>query len=141
MEASKKVLESRQWKAFERSVGDVFTQKEKDQLKARYQKEMEKMDWDKFENNLRTVYDKVDWDAVNTQLSNAVNQVRIDSLTIVYTDAVVKLDQVRKDLIDNNLNAVPDSDMSLEKVQQKKLEIQRVLNKLQATRTKKIVHL
>ena len=141
LQASRKVLESKQWKAVERSIADVFTQKEKEQLKACYQKEMEKMDWKQWENKLRAAYDKVDWDIVNVQLYNAVNQVRFDSLQQVYTIAISKLSEIKKELIANNIDAIPDTDVSLKKVNMRTAEVLRMLNTIKSTRTKKIVHL
>jgi hypothetical protein len=38
-------VENAQWKAVEKNVADVLTQKEKEQLKATYQKEINKIDW------------------------------------------------------------------------------------------------
>ena len=52
MEASKKVLESVQWKFVEKSIADVFSMQEKEELKASYEKQLEKMDWNKWENIL-----------------------------------------------------------------------------------------
>jgi hypothetical protein len=41
----------------------------------------------------------------------------------------------------NQLKGIPDSDISLKMLEEKKLEMQQALNKLKTTRTKKIVHL
>ena len=55
----------------------MFSQKEKEELKASYQRELNTFDWNKWENRLRTVYDNVNWDKVNNQLSTAINQIKI----------------------------------------------------------------
>lgn len=141
MDASKKVLENAEWKALEKNIADVFTQREKEKLRKSYQKELDKFDWNKWENKLRIAYDQVDWNRVNEQLTKAVSNIRIDSLQKVYNEAICKIDDVSKELTLNQLKGIPDSDVSLKMLEEKKLEMQKALNKLKATRTKKVVHL
>jgi beta-lactamase regulating signal transducer with metallopeptidase domain len=141
MEASKKVLENVQWKAVEKSIADVFSQKEKEELKATYEKELEKVDWQKWENNLKAAYDKMDWDRINSQLAVAVNQVRLDSIQMVYNKAVSKLEGARKELTRHEMKGIPDTDITLKEIEQKQSEILRALNELKSVRKKKIIHL
>lgn len=141
MEASKKVLESVQWKVVEKSIADVFNQQEKDELKASYEKAIEKMDWKKWENDLKLAYDKIDWENINSQLAIAVNQVRLDSIQLVYNRAISKLDGARKELSLNELEGIPDTDITVKEIERKKLEVQRALNELKMVRKKKVVHL
>ncbi len=141
LQASKKVLESVQWKAMEKGLADVFTQKEKDELRSDYQKELNNFDWNKWENKLRIGYDNVDWEKVNHQLTAAINQVRLDSLQRVYNNVIVKLSDVEKELTLQQLNGIPDSDISLKEIYNTKQQTQKELNKLRGVRTKKIVHL
>ncbi len=141
MEASKKVLENVQWKAVEKSIADVFSQQEKEELKASYEKQLEKMDWNKWENKLKLAYNKIDWDKINTQLAVAVNQVRMDSIQMVYNKTISKLDGVTKELCMKDMQGIPDTDITLKEIERKKAEVQRALNELKAARNKKIVHL
>lgn len=141
IEASKKVLENEEWKELEKSIADVFTQKQKAELKATYQKEMSKIDWNKWENNLRVAYDKVNWNQVNEQLTKAVNNIRIDSLQKVYNEAICKLDMTKKELSQNNLPGIPDTDITLKAIEETKHQVQQTLNRLRVVRNKKIVHL
>jgi beta-lactamase regulating signal transducer with metallopeptidase domain len=141
MDASKKVLENEEWKALELNIADVFTQKEKDELKATYRKALSKMDWNKWESKLRIAYDQVNWDKVNEQLSKAVNNIRIDSLQNVYNEAISKLDMTKRELSQNNLPGIPDTDITIKTIEETKLQVQKSLNRLKAVRNKKIVHL
>lgn len=141
LEASRKVLENAQWKALEKNIADVFTEKEKEELKASYLNEVNKFDWQKWENNLRSSYEKVDWDKVNYQLTNAVNQIRIDSLQKVYNNVIVKLNDVQKELSLKGLTGIPDSDITLKELEKKKQEALKTLMNLKVIRNKKIVHL
>ena len=141
MIASKKVLENIQWKALEKSIADVFNQKEKEELKATYEKEIEKIDWKKWENNLRQAYDRIDWEKINTQLTSAVSQIRYDSLQMVYNKAISKLEVASKELSLNDLKGIPDTDITLKEIERKKTYVQTILNDLKKIRAKKIVHL
>lgn len=141
LEASKKVLESVQWKIVEKNIADAFTQKEKEALKATYDKQIKKIDWNKWENKLRLAYNNIDWEKVNAQLSQAVTEVRIDSMQTVYNSAIAKIDDVKKELAEKELSGVPDSDISLKELEAKRMEVRKALNDLKSTKTKKIVHL
>ena len=141
MDASKKVLENEEWKELEKNIADVFTQKEKAELKATYRNEMDKMDWNEWENKLRLAYDKVDWNRVNEQLAKAVNNIRIDSLQKVYNEVICKLDMTKKELSNNNLPGIPDTDITLKAIEETKHQVQQTLNRLKVVRNKKIVHL
>jgi bla regulator protein blaR1 len=142
MEASKKILENVQWKIVEKNIGEVFNQKEKEVLKDVYSKQITKLiDLNKWDNKLKLAYNNVDWDKVNAQLTYAVNEVRIDSIQTAYSSAISKMDEMRKELTEKDLNGIPDSDISLKELEAKKAEVRKALNDLKSTRSKKIVHL
>lgn len=141
IEDSRKVLENAQWKILESNIADVFTEKEKEELKSAYRDEINKFDWGKWENRLKLAYENVDWNKVNYQLTNAVNQIRIDSLQKVYTNVIVKLNDVKKELALKKMDGIPDSDITLKEVERKKNEALRALNELRLIRNKKVVHL
>ena len=142
LEASKKVLESIQWKLVEKNIADAFTQKEKEALKVTIDKQFNKsVDWKKWENKLKLAYNNIDWEKVNAQLSHAVNEVRLDSIQLVYNIAIDKMDDVRMELKEKDLEGVPDTDITLKDLDTKRAEVRRALNDLKASRIKKIVHL
>lgn len=140
--ASRKVLQESQWKEVEKQIAEAMTQQQKEQLRAEYQKEISKLDWKKWENKLRMAYDRINWDRINNDLSIAVNSIRLDSLRIVYSKAMVSLNEVEKELQLNNLSGIPDSDITLDYIEQKKLDVERALNKIKiAQKPKKVIHL
>jgi beta-lactamase regulating signal transducer with metallopeptidase domain len=141
MEASKKVLEEKQWKAAENKIADVMTTDEKSELKGQYEKEIDKINWKNLEANLRLAYDKIDWNNVNETLNKALTEIRMDSLQQVYNGAVVQLSDLEKQLSENNLQGIPDTDISLKTVTETKKNIQLVINRLNQLKTRKIVHL
>ncbi|MEO5945817.1 MAG: M56 family metallopeptidase [Chitinophagaceae bacterium] len=141
LEASKKVLENNQWKVVENNIAEVFSQKEKEELKISYLQELNKFDWNKWENRLRNVYNNVNWDKVNDQLNMAISQIRLDSLQNVYANVAMKLNEVQKELAAKKIQAIPDTDISLETILANKQKVQHILNELKAVKTKKIVRL
>ncbi|HNR17179.1 MAG TPA: M56 family metallopeptidase [Chitinophagaceae bacterium] len=141
LEASRKVLESTQWKVVEKSIADAFSEKEKQELKKVYEKELNKFDWNKWEVKLKQAYENIDWEKVNNQLSYAINQIRIDSLQRVYNDVAIKLNEIQKELNANQVTSIPDTDITLKAVEDRKRKVQQTLNTLKAVRNKKIVHL
>lgn len=141
LEASRKVLESSQWKVVEKSIADAFSEKEKQELKKAYEKELNKFDWNKWEVKLKQAYENIDWEKVNNQLSYAINQIRIDSLQRVYNDVAIKLNDIQKELNANQVTNIPDTDITLKAVEDRKRKVQQTLNTLKAVRNKKIVHL
>jgi len=141
LEASKKVLEEQQWKAVENKIADVMTTHEKVLLKDQYEKALNKVDWDKMENNLRLAYDQIDWNKINDELSKAMVEIKMDSLQQVYTVAIAELSALKKELVQNNVQGIPDTDICLKSVEENKKNIQRAMNNLKKIRSRKIVHL
>lgn len=141
IDASKKVVENVEWKSMEKNIAEVLTQKEKEQVKKAYRKELNKFDWSIWENKLRIAYNNVDWNTVNDQLSKAVTDIRLDSLRKVYNDAISKLEETSNQLSICELKGIPDTDITIKAIDQKKLEMQQALDRLKSLRTKKIVHL
>lgn len=141
LEASKKVMEKQQWKVVENKIADVMTMHEKVLLKDQYEKELSQVDWEKMEDNLRLAYDKIDWNRVNDELNKAIVEIKMDSLQQVYTVAIDELTALKKELVLNNVQGIPDTDISLKAVEASKKNIQKAINTLKKVRTKKIIHI
>ncbi|MBN8673651.1 MAG: M56 family metallopeptidase [Chitinophagales bacterium] len=141
IDASKRVLQEKEWEEVEKNIAEVFTQQQKEALKTEYLKKINKVDWKKWENELRLAYNKVNWEQVNAQLANAVTNIRLDSLQHVYNKAMMNLSVVERQLSRDSLAGIPDSDITLEVIEQKKAEVSKALNQLRGIKTKKIVRL
>jgi bla regulator protein BlaR1 len=141
LEASKKVLEEKQWKAIENKIAEVMTTHEKLLLKNQYEKELNKVDWKKMETNLRLAYDQIDWNRINEELDKAMVEIKIDSLQQVYTSAIDELSGLQKELCKNNLKGIPDSDINLKSLEENKKNVQKAINNLKKVRARKIIHL
>jgi bla regulator protein blaR1 len=111
MDASKRVLQEAQWKMAEKGLADAFTHNEKEQLRKVYLQGLEKYDWKKWENKLKSAYDKIDWDRINFQLDNAITQIKLDSLRKLYSNVALDLAKLQEALAKNDLKGIPDTDM------------------------------
>ena len=141
MNASKIIIEENQWKAIEKNIADALTSTAKEKLKSEYLKEFGKLNWKKWEDKMRISFNQLDWDRINEQLDKAISAIRLDSLQKVYTDAEVQLNDLEKHFTENDQRGIPDTDITLQSIQQKKLQIQKVLDNLKALQGKNIIHL
>jgi len=141
VEATKKILEAGQWKEVEKNVADAMTQFEKEDLKEKYYKDLEKVNWKKLENKLRLSYNYINWDKVNYQLNDAINNITLDSLKLVYSVVLNDLNKVENWMNKNNCQSIPDTDLKLCEVKTQKDKVQQQLNTINAIRHKKIIHL
>jgi bla regulator protein blaR1 len=141
IKASQKVLQEGQWREVEKNMAEIFTMQQKEELKARYQKDLVRVDWKNWEDKLRMAYDKIDWERINVELGKAVSNIRLDSLQRSYTKALTDLAQLERQLNQLDLDGIPDSDISLEEVVEKKVDLQKAINKVKAAKSKKVIHL
>jgi hypothetical protein len=142
VEMTKKVLKEKEWKTIENNIADVMTAVEKKALRTEYMKELSKVNWNKLQEKLRYSYDKINWDQVGDQLNKAIIEIKLDSIQNVYTTTVTQLNKLECMVADNKAASVaPDSDVTLEKVKERKQQTITQLNRVKAVRSKKIVHL
>lgn len=141
LEASRRVMEEVQWKEVEKSIADAFSEMEKKEIKEVYERELNKFNWPQLENKLKLAYAQIDWDQVNLQLNTALNQIRIDSLQRVYNDVSIRLNEVKKEMVERKISSIPDTDITLKTIDERKKNLQESLKKLKAIREKKIVSL
>ena len=141
LNASKKVLEETQWKAVEKSIADAMTMAEKESVKAAYERAAEKANWEQMANKLRVSYNQIDWEGLNAELTKAMNNIKLDSMRQVYSDAMVKLSGLQKELTVKGLKGIPDSDITLDRLQKKIAELQKARTKVQEMRNRKVIDL
>jgi beta-lactamase regulating signal transducer with metallopeptidase domain len=141
IETSRRIFENEKWKALEKNIAEVLTLNEKEQLKAIYKNEMNKLDWNQWEDKLRMAYDKVDWNQINEQLTHAVNDIRLDSLQKVYNDAICELTKVKEELLSSKVNNLISKEVSATIIDESKKELRKILTNLKASKARKIVHL
>ncbi len=140
--ASKILLKEGQWKAVENKIAEVFTMQEKELLKAQMDKELNKqLDLSKWETSMKIAYDKVNWEKVNGELNAAMSKIALDSVQQLYTRVLSDLSQVEKEMKAMNETSIPDTDLTLRSIEQKKSEVEKAINIIRAVKTKKVVHL
>lgn len=138
---SRKVMQENTWKAVEQNIADVLTRAEKENVKEEYKKAISKLDWNKISNNLRIAYDNIDWKRINTELDQALAAIQIDSLHQAYTIAMDNLCKLESELEKANVDAIPDSDITLQSIETKKCQVQKAINQIKRQRPRKIVEL
>ena len=139
---TKKVLEEKEWEKIDNNIADAMTDAEKEVVKSEYLSELGKVDWKKVEDQLRISYDKINWDKIGDKLNAAIGDIKLDSMQKVYSNIVVELNKVECLIAKNKVeNILPDTDITLQKVQEKKQQTLNQLSKLRAVRSRKIVHL
>ncbi len=141
MEVSKRVLEELKWKNMEVTIADAMTLAQKEMAKQEFMQQTSQANWKKMEENLKIAYNKIDWFEIKKNLNTAMVQIRLDSVQHVYDLALSGLDALQKELDAAGLKALPDTDVTLDAVQQKQQEVKTAVRTLRAVRTKKIIQL
>jgi len=142
VDATKKILKESEWKAFEKNYADAFSAAEKNQLKSEYKFEIaDKVNWNKLEDQLRLSYSQINWEALNQKINTSLYEIKLDSVQTQLNLNLKALINVEKVMKENNVDAIPDSDITLQLVQQNQQKAKDQLEKLKAAKVKKIVRL
>ena len=141
VDATKRILQENEWKAFEKNYAEVFNSAEKTKLKSEYIYEVDKVNWNKLEDQLRLSYSQINWDNVNDKINNSLTQIKLDSLQQQINFNLKTLINVEKSLKENNITGIPDTDITLHVVQQNQQKAREQLECVKAAKVKKIVRL
>lgn len=140
--ASKRILEEAQWKTVEKSIADALTLAEKEHIKIYYQQEADKANWEKMEDKLRQSYERINWSEVQTGLNQALADIRLDSLSNAYNLALVSLDKASREMSETKQKAIPDTDITLQKLETKRQQVLGALKSLnEVKKQRKIIRL
>lgn len=139
---TKKVLKTLQWQEVEKNIADAMTPEEKAVAKEEYMQEVESVDWQNLEKNLKHNYDQIDWNKINTELAAALTVVTLDSISINYKNILNQLAHQEKIAAKcKTATVIPVPDVSLEHIQKQKEEVKAKLEEVKRMRTKKVVRL
>jgi beta-lactamase regulating signal transducer with metallopeptidase domain len=144
VEVTKKVASTLQWKEIESSIGDVMNSREKAYAHQEYQQELNKLNWNNVEQNLKANYDKLNWQKIMENVDEAMAQVKLDSLHTMYAQALCELEKTQKSLkFKTRSSANPMPDASVEEIQLAKETLKKNIDSLKAAsvREKKIIRL
>ncbi len=138
--ATKRVAEEIQWKSIEKNIADALTYLEKKEVKEAYlDATAQKVNWGKMEDKLKAAYTEINWETVNAQLEIELAGIRLDSLQQVYTLAFEELVKVQNEMRKAKQESIPDSELNMHTIEQKKKTIDQTLRKLTQLRSKKII--
>ncbi len=137
-ESSKRIAEEMLWKQFEKNLAEVFTTEEKKQLHDLLSKKIDQFNWSQVENNLKMAYEKVDWDKLNYNLSKEVAKVQRDSMQAAFAEEIAKLNKAVSVLKENSITSVPDTDITLQVIEERKKQISTLLDSLRSRRIIKL---
>ena len=142
VDATKKILKESEWKAMEKNYADAFSAAEKTQLKSEYNSEVvDNVNWNKLEEQLRLSYAQINWEDVHRKINTSLFQIKLDSVQQQLNFNLKTLINVEKALKENNVTAIPDTDITLQLVQENQQKAKDQLAKIKAVRVKKIVRL
>ncbi|MFN2439204.1 MAG: M56 family metallopeptidase [Chitinophagaceae bacterium] len=138
IEKTKKVLKT-QWKEVEKSIADVMTLEEKILAKQEYLTELERVDWEKMEQNLKAGYGEMDWEKINTTLNHALTAAKLDSLQKNYSQILAQINKANPSAAKPCELPIPD--ISVQQLNKVKVEVQVQLDQIKKLRNKKIISL
>jgi beta-lactamase regulating signal transducer with metallopeptidase domain len=141
MTATRKILEEKEWKELEKKYAEVYNSKEKDLLKAAYLDEINKVDWKKLEEQLRLSYEQINWNTLQEKINSSLTQIKMDSVKHALNINLKNLDLLEKAMNENNVVAIPDTEICIETIHQNQQKAEAQLQKLKAIQTKKTIRL
>jgi beta-lactamase regulating signal transducer with metallopeptidase domain len=133
---TKKLL-ANQWKEIEQSIADVMTAHEKEMARQAYLKEIEKVNWQHVEQNLKAEYEKIDWEEVNNNIGEATALARLDSIQQSCNKALIEINKLQKVLSTSCPSALPD--VSIQQVEKARAEVQVKLEEVKKLKSRKVV--
>ncbi|MES2880902.1 MAG: M56 family metallopeptidase [Bacteroidota bacterium] len=140
--ATKKVVTSMQWKEVETQIADVFTQDEKAVAQNVFKNEIEKINWQNVEQNLKAKYEQVDWNRINASLKNQLYSMQLDSLQDNYNALITQLSKAEKDLAKQKTACSPLPDATVTDIAKAKEALKLKVESIKVQRSaKKIVRL
>jgi hypothetical protein len=139
---TKKVLKNLQWKEINEQIGDALNDQEKALAQVEFSKEIEKLNWQNVEQNMKAGYERMDWEKLNSQLNHAETVMKIDSLEHTYTQMMSALKAAEKELVQAKVSCSPIPDVSILELQRVRDDIKGKVEVLRALRAnKKVVRL
>lgn len=133
---TKKLLQN-QWEEVEQSIADVMTSREKEMAREAYLKEIERVNWQNIEQNLKAEYEKIDWETVNSNLAEAAAVAKLDSIQQCYNKALVEMNKLHKVLATSCPSALPD--VSIQQLEKAKAEVKVKLEEVKKLKARKVV--
>jgi len=103
--------------------------------------EVKKVDWQKLEQQLRLSYEQINWSNLQDKINTSLAQIKIDSIHQALTLNLKELNLLEKAMKENNIVAIPDTDIRLDVIHENQKKAEDQLEKIKAAKAKKIVRL
>ncbi|RYZ21747.1 MAG: M56 family metallopeptidase [Chitinophagaceae bacterium] len=120
VENTRKTLEA-QWNTVEKNFPDGLTSEERSAARREYMSQVDQINWQRFEQNLKAGYEKLDLEKVNTQMAHDMAFARMDSIQTVYQQTLVELDKLTHAAASGRIAATPLPDASLSELSKARL--------------------
>lgn len=143
VDATRQLLKS-QWPIVEETIGDAMDIQEKAIAKQQYLREIEKINWQNIEKNMKAGYEKGQMEYLNATIQNALVTAQIDSLRKNYDMALNHLVRAKAKLnstVNTTVSCTPIPDGSIDELAKAELQLRKQSDSLRAARTKKVVRL
>jgi bla regulator protein blaR1 len=142
VKATKKILQNLQWKEIETEIGEVMTAGEKAVAKQEFSDEIEKINWENIEKNLKAQYEKLDWERINENLSSAISQIEIDKIYSNYNSILIQLEKTENEILKrSSVTENPLPDASVSELRRMKEDVKNRISIIQSYRERKIIKL
>jgi beta-lactamase regulating signal transducer with metallopeptidase domain len=141
VKATKKVMTNLQWKEIEAQIADAMTKREKAIAKQEFKNEVDNLNWQNIEQNLKAQYENVDWNKINTNISSALTVITLDSIQTSYNLILSQLEKTEKEIAKAKApsSCSPMPDASVDEIRKAKENVQIKLETLKALRSNKKV--
>lgn len=144
IENTRKVLSSVQWKEIEKTIGDVLTKSEKKLAQQEYLKEVQNINWENLEKNLKAEYERIDWDGINTELKLALATEKLDSMRHSceqLLSTIERAENAQLEVENSSEAAALFPDISQEELRKNKNKIRGALHEIKRIRSKEVIKL
>jgi bla regulator protein blaR1 len=142
VKTTKKIMKNLQWKEIESQIGEVMTPTEKAIAREEYNQEVENLNWENIERNLKAQYQKVDWTTLNGNMKEANNTMQLDSIYNNNRAILTQIEIAESDIAKANCTVqTPMPDASVTEIMKFKKELKTNLRKIENIREKRVIRL
>ena len=142
VKTTKKIMKNLQWKEIETQIGEVMTTREKAIARQEYNEEVESLNWENIERNLKAQYEKIDWCTLNGTMNEALTTMQLDSIYNKNKAILFELEKAEADIAKTkSTSETPVPDASVYELAKFKANVKANLHKIQNLREKKIIRL
>jgi len=142
VKTTKKIMKNLQWKEIETQIGEVMTTREKALARQEYNQEVESLNWENIERNLKAQYEKIDWCTLNGNMNEALTMMQLDSIYSKNKAILFELEKAEADISKTkSTSETPVPDASVNELAKFKANVKANLQKVENLREKKIIRL